>query len=306
MYSKLLATALSYMGPFLKRGSSQTLAADLYRAMLRIILIIHHDFPEFLVENHFRLCNSIPPQCTQLVNLVLSAYPSSFPELPNPFVTGLKVDRIEEMRRSPRMASEYLNILRAANLIDLLDGALKSTNVSSDVSTRLNEAVHYSDGNSTSVDFPCIHAIVLYIGESAISANGQRMSQSFNPNSPDAALLHRIAKDFSPTARPVFVHALVNQLRYPNTHTHYFCNAILHLFTTSDSAEQPGSDVSTLITTTLIERLHVVKPHPWGIVSTMLELLKNPDYAFWSQSFVKDLPAVGALLGKPLLKSYWD
>ena len=60
-------------------------AQDFYRGVLRVLVILHHDFPEFLVENHVRLCNSIPDPCVQLKNLILSAIPANLPELPSPF-----------------------------------------------------------------------------------------------------------------------------------------------------------------------------------------------------------------------------
>ena len=58
--------------------------------MLRVLLVLLHDFPEFLCEYHFELCNMVPPSCIQMRNLILSAFPRNM-TLPDPFTPNLKV-----------------------------------------------------------------------------------------------------------------------------------------------------------------------------------------------------------------------
>mgnify|MGYP002379740543 FL=1 len=36
-----------------------------------------------------------------------------------------------------------------------------------------------------------------------------------------------------------------------------------------------------------MERLIVNRPHPWGLLITFIELIKNPRYNFWSHSFTR-------------------
>lgn len=290
-FAKLMEAALSYICEFLKSNTITPLAMDLYRGILRIVLILHHDFPEFLAENHFRLCNSIPRYCTQLHNLVLSAYPSSFPELPDPFVTGLKVDRLEEMRRAPRIVGDYTGPLVQSDIKDIIDTSLRSNEISSDSLTYLANAVYTSTDRCLTVDSSLLHAVVLYIGQSAIATAGQKGGQPFSGDSPQASLMTKLARELHPEARYYFLSAMAHQLRYPNSHTHYFSYALLHLFGT-DLADQQESDVRQQITRVLLERLHVIKPHPWGLVITTLELIKNSDYNFFQLPFIKASPLV--------------
>lgn len=56
---------------------------------LRVLLVLLHDFPEFLCEYHFELCNMVPPSCIQMRNLILSAFPRNM-TLPDPFTPNLK------------------------------------------------------------------------------------------------------------------------------------------------------------------------------------------------------------------------
>ena len=77
-------------------------------------------------------------------------------------------------------------------------------------------------------------------------------------------------------ARYLFLNAIANQLRYPNNHTHYFSCALLYLF-----YETTEETVQEQITRVLVERLIVHRPHPWGLLVTFIELIKNPRYNFW-------------------------
>ncbi len=283
--------ALSYVGELLMPAIVSPLAKDLYRGVLRILLILHHDFPEFLADNHYRLCNIIPAHCMQLRNLVLSAYPSSFPELPDPFTAGLKVDRLEEIRQPPRIAGDIIQPL--LRIKDIVDSLLRTTDISDEnISTIANAAYNPSlDYGNSNTDTPLLHALVLYLGESALSAAGQKGGPSFSNDSPQAAFMTKLAKELHPEARYHFLSAIANQLRYPNSHTHYFSYALLHLFG-NDLADQQESDVRQQITRVLLERLIVHRPHPWGLIITLLELLKNPSYMFWDLPFIKAAPEV--------------
>lgn len=301
-FAKIMETAMSHTCQYLKANAISQLSVELYRGILRIILVLHHDFPEFLAENHFRLCNSIPHHCTQLHNLVLSAYPSSFPELPNPFVAGLKVDRLEEMRKEPRIVGDYTCSLVKANVKDIVDASLKCSVTSNNDLARLTNAAYVSTGRGLVVNSTLLHALVLYIGQSAIVSANQKGSQAFASSSPQASLLTKLAKELHPEARYYFISAMVHQLRYPNSHTNYFSYALLHIFGT-DLADQQQSDVRQQITRVLLERLHVIKPHPWGLVITTLELIKNPDYVFFQLPFVKAYPPVSDQIFPPLRAS---
>merc|ERR1719265_1550582 len=73
-------------------------------------------------------------------------------------------------------------------------------------------------------------------------------------------------------------------------HTHYFSCVLLYLF-----AETEDVVVQEQITRVLLERLIVHRPHPWGLLITFIELIKNPRYQFWNHSFVKCAPEVEKL-----------
>lgn len=46
------------------------------------------------------------------------------------------------------------------------------------------------------------------------------------------------------------------------------------------------------ITRILFERLVALRPHPWGLLITFIQLIKNPQYHFWSHQFVRCAPEI--------------
>ncbi len=94
-------------------------------------------------------------------------------------------------------------------------------------------------------------------------------------------IFQNLSVDLDTEGRYLFLNAIANQLRYPNSHTHYFSCTLLYLF-----AEANSEYIQEQITRVLLERIIVNRPHPWGLLITFIELIKNPIYRFWSHEFV--------------------
>jgi CCR4-NOT transcription complex subunit 1 len=97
--------------------------------------------------------------------------------------------------------------------------------------------------------------------------------------------------ELSPEARYYFLNSIVNQLRFPNSHTHYFSQALLEVFG-NDMNDQEESDIRQQITRILFERLIGHWPQPWGLIVTIAELIKNEKYMFFDLPFIKAVPEV--------------
>ncbi|KAJ6011198.1 CCR4-Not complex component C-terminal [Penicillium sp. IBT 35674x] len=301
-YCEIMQALLAYIGEQLKAANISYVAKDLYKGVLRILLILHHDFPEFVAENHFQFCNVIPAHCAQLRNLVLSAYPSSFQKLPDPFREGLKVERIQEMREIPKIAGDVAAPLEQANIKDVVDTILQSGNASEAIVQQLCDAVTNPESTDTAllyvpinVDVVLLNALVLYIGQQAAEEQASKSNiRSAFENSTHAALLEKLAQAMQPEARYYLLSAMANQLRYPNSHTYFFSFTILRLFGV-DYPEQDESDIRQQIIRVLLERLIVHRPHPWGLIITLQELLQNQSYSFFRLPFIQAAPEIGRL-----------
>lgn len=303
-YAKLIETLLNYTGQLMKPTGETIMAQNFYRGVMRVLLVIHHDYPEFLAEHHFRFCNSIPIHCTQLRNLIVSAYPSHINDMPDPFSPGLKVDLINDSKYSPTIRADIEQSLIDAEIKDTIDTLLKAPEPKLEDVEKICDATYYAENKPagfelvpTSSNPVLIHAIVIYIGEAALASQGAGQgskASEFDPTAPAVQVLDSLAKQLRPEARFHFISAIANQLRWPNAHTHYFSCALIHLFGPPNNDPQV-LDVQQTITRVLLERLLVHRPHPWGLIITLLEILKNRTYAFWDLPFVKAAPEVERL-----------
>ena len=126
-FYKLLLSLFKFLAPFLKTADLQSSGRDLYRGTLRLLLVLLHDFPEFLSEYYFSLCDVIPPRCIQLRNIVLSAYPPNV-VLPDPHLRDIDFESIPEMGPIPPILSDFAATLRAGDLKVYLDQYLLNRN----------------------------------------------------------------------------------------------------------------------------------------------------------------------------------
>src|ERR1700738_1651892 len=99
-----------FMEPRLRDGALTPTVDTLTKGLLRTLLVLLHDFPDYFSENHFTLCNLIPPGCVQLKNLVLSAFPR-MKRLPDPFMQGLRIENIIENSEPPLLSVDLPAVL---------------------------------------------------------------------------------------------------------------------------------------------------------------------------------------------------
>jgi CCR4-NOT transcription complex subunit 1 len=64
---------------------------NFFKGMLRMLLVLLHDFPDFLIESSFTLIENLPKKFNQVKNIVLSAFPTSM-KPPDPFRTNDQVE----------------------------------------------------------------------------------------------------------------------------------------------------------------------------------------------------------------------
>jgi len=295
MFHKLLLSLFHFLSPFLQTACLNDGIRLLYQGTLRILLVLLHDFPEFLCEFHFDFCNIIPATCVQLRNLILAAFPVSM-RLPDPFLPNLKVDLLPEIHIAPRIFSDIHAPFRENPMFDqLLKGFIHSNTDRNAGHIFYQELQQHLLLKPTDpkyslcrVNIPLINAIVLQIGRSIIDdmrlhGNGQFTEDWMQ-------VFVNMMQVLDPECRYHMLNAIANQLRYPNTHTHFFSCVTLVLF-----ADVNDSNVQEQITRVLLERLIVHRPHPWGLLITFIELIKNPRYSFWEHGFTRCAPEIQKL-----------
>uniref|UniRef100_A0A8C0JBU2 CCR4-NOT transcription complex subunit 1 n=1 Tax=Chelonoidis abingdonii TaxID=106734 RepID=A0A8C0JBU2_CHEAB len=230
MYAQLLIDLFKYLAPFLRNVELTKPMQILYKGTLRVLLVLLHDFPEFLCDYHYGFCDVIPPNCIQLRNLILSAFPRNM-RLPDPFTPNLKVDMLSEINIAPRILTNFTGVMPPQFKKDL-DSYLKTRSPVTFLSDlRSNLQVSNEPGNRYNIQL--INALVLYVGTQAIAHihnKGSTPSMSTITHSAHMDIFQNLAVDLDTEGRYLFLNAIANQLRYPNSHTHYFSCTMLYLF----------------------------------------------------------------------------
>ncbi|OAX43815.1 Not1-domain-containing protein [Rhizopogon vinicolor AM-OR11-026] len=292
-FHKLLLSLFKFLAPFLKEADLQLASRDLYRGSLRLLLVLLHDFPEFLSEYYFSLCDVIPPRCIQLRNIILSAFPMSI-ILPDPHLRNTKLDSIPEMGPIPPILSDFASGLKSADLRNNLDQYLFNRGTPSFLTT-LKDRLRLPgvpEGSTESYNLSLINSLVMYIGVSSVAQAKTRSGSSvFVASDPGVVALQYLASNLDVEGQHHLLSSMVLHLRYPNAHTHWFSSLLLHLF-----VEVKDDRFREVMTRVLLERFIVHRPHPWGALVTFIELLRNSKYEFWNKEFIRVAPEVTMLL----------
>ncbi|KAJ4954224.1 hypothetical protein NE237_031056 [Protea cynaroides] len=304
LVQRLLVDLFKFLEPYLRNAEMGEPVHFLYKGTLRVLLVLLHDFPEFLCDYHFSFCDVIPPSCIQMRNVILSAFPRNM-RLPDPSTPNLKIDLLAEISQSPRILSEVDAALKAKQMKNDIDEYLKTRQQGSSFLAELKQRLLLPPSEATQAgtryNVPLINSLVLYVGMQAIQQLQTRTPPHAQPMAQGASMdifLVGAAMDIFQTligeldteGRYLFLNAVANQLRYPNNHTHYFSFVLLYLF-----AEANQEIIQEQITRVLLERLIVNRPHPWGLLITFIELIKNPRYNFWNRSFTRCAPEIEKL-----------
>ncbi|CAK5085824.1 unnamed protein product [Meloidogyne enterolobii] len=296
MYTQLILCHLKFLALFLRNVQLPKPISFIYKGTLRVLLVILHDFPEILCEYHYVLCDAIPPNCVQLRNLILSAYPRDM-RLPDPFAENFsKIENFPEMSTNPKTHKEINNII-SQDLRKRLDDYLEtrsSISFLSDLPTFLETSLQQQPSSSSpsqKYNISVVNAVVMYVGVKAIDSINEKKQQKISMESIAHTafmdIFQNLAVSLCTEGKYLLFNAIANQLRYPNSHTHYFSCTMLYLFLEANSEQ-----IQEQITRILFERLVALRPHPWGLLITFIELIRNPRYNFWKHDFVRCAPEI--------------
>lgn len=283
---RLIVELFEFLEPFLRKAKLPPEVRFFYKGTLRVLLVLLHDFPEFLCDYHFSFCDVLPPTCIQLRNLILSAFPRAM-KLPDPFTPNLKVDLLPEIKEAPSILSNYSAALVSDTQLKtdveqfLRVGQREAHHFLADLPDRLLLPAAEAQARGTRYNVPLINSLVLCTGVAAVADPSR--------TAPMELFLH-LAVNLDNEGRYVFFNSIANQLRYPNNHTHYFSCVLLFLF-----QEAQQEVVQEQITRVLLERLIAHRPHPWGLLITFIELIKNQRYNFWNRPFTRCTPEIERL-----------
>jgi len=111
---------------------------------------------------------------------------------------------------------------------------------------------------------PALNALALQCAIVVTSANGKSTNA--------LVLFKSLLRAFDFERRMLLLNSMINQLRFPNSHTLFYIHVLLKLF---------QSDLDDLIKDQLVrtvaERL-LAHPQPWGLMAFYRELVSDPEF----------------------------
>lgn len=292
LFAQLFEEYFSFGYPLLMDYDSHESTKAMYRGILRSLLVILHDYPEFLVSCGRKLASFVPLSAVQLRNTLLAAIPSAHGDaLPDPLTSSVATAfRREEIEACILDNSGECALQLTASIKALADDLCKGRGSASIIQQLANFCLQpVEGGHAVSSRMSNMTALFKYLGRYSLLHLSEGIStQDEVRSSPLMELSRHFCMQTSAEGRYLAVNAIADFLTYPGPLTSLFNCLTLQLF------EDPRSVAPTkeTIARVLLERLIVHRPHPWGVMVTFIELVNNPAYRFWDLTFTKANPEV--------------
>ncbi|KAK7743993.1 CCR4-NOT core subunit cdc39 [Diatrype stigma] len=275
-FTKILVSLLAYVCEHVKAIDVPDLIKDYYRGTMKFMILLQHDFPDYMAANYMRLAATVPHHCRQLRNIILNSSPRSDAE----------VAAIDS-----EVPDSCIAYLKNTGMLEVLDQLIQA-GPSEDAIAHLTRAISRNDVSDTTfgnvplgTDLQLVDDIVTFIGGHAIS-RFQQDGPLFAPSAPDMATLSLLVHELQPEARYYLLGSIVDRLRYPSPLTEYFTLVLLEIFG-HDISDPEEVDIRQQIVRILLERFPGFWPQPIGLVRIMAELVKDDKYMFFDQPFIK-------------------
>lgn len=248
----------------------------IYKALLRFLLVITHDFQDYFVTYAPEMVVLLPSGFSQLHNIILSAVPSNS-KLVSPSAALKNISKVPGIDDFIQIQQPLKPIIEQLNFAD----AIKSEDDFSDLAAQLEK--RSCSGVIASFVIFVSNALLPHMTTATILNDITKSHLFF--------VLSQLFEKLNDEAVVVLVNVLVDQLRYPSRTTIFFYRALSTLFKMNLKVS-PSLGVDEIILRTLIERAVTPPPHPWGLRLFIRELMTNPEVNFWERPFVRQSDTV--------------
>lgn len=199
-FHRVLMALFKFMSTFLEAGEMASSSRSIFRATIRILLVLMHDFPEFLVEYCHTLCAALPAHCVQLRNIVLAAFPRS--QAPLPSCYSRLDDLVPEMQRVPHVRSDYISALMTGDIKNAIDqyvrtGSPNRNAIIHELKNRIAVRRPSPEGTTVVYNHTLLHAAVLYLGAAFVerrAATGEMIV--YDDKAPEVSILGGLLSSF--------------------------------------------------------------------------------------------------------------
>lgn len=216
-----------------------------YKGTLRLLLVLLHDFPDFLCHFNFLLLEEIPDNFMQVKNIMVSAYPKGM-KIPDPFEVDSqnRAEMSEEYTKLPPANMKVDDRISCHNL--QVDRLLLQVHISNcikkfeqaDFDSIMKSFYIYGYKNDMHINKMLLDSFVLYVpyfiyDQAQVEGLDHQQTESYKHDS--YMLFVKIMKAADFELRDALINSMFNNLRYPNQITFYFINLLILFFTSVDN-----------------------------------------------------------------------
>lgn len=244
----------------------------IYKSLLRFILVLVHDFSDFIVAIVPEITSILQPQFTQVRNILLSAYPSDVTLVPISFAMKNleKVPGIDNFVQIPIPQEHLKTELQFEN-------AIKSESAFTELAQQLDKQA--SSG--------AIASFVIYVRNVLLSqSNPKQILSSLFLSNNVYFIITELIKKLNADATQVLINVIIDQLRFPSLATLFFYKTVLTLLQ-PDVKHQAPVQLDELIVTCIMQRAVTPAPHPWGLRLLIREMMTNEEIKLFERPFVQ-------------------
>lgn len=195
-----------------------------YKGTLRLLLVLLHDFPDFLCEFSFSLLEEIPEYFMQIRNIILSAYPKET-RMPDPFdPDNMGRNEIsEEYNNMPNINSKIDERINSHNLNNHIMNCIKNQDVN-DFEMIKNSFYILGYKGDVQIYKPLLESFVLYVPYFIFTnLDKTQHRQVFDTYKRESHMLFvKLIKESDNELRDNIINSILNNIRYPNQITFYF------------------------------------------------------------------------------------
>lgn len=259
-FHRLFVAHLRFMVPLIAGGTLHDTVLLLYKATLRILLLLLHDFPDYLSEHAYVLVGLLPPQCIQMRNIILCAYPPTV-RLPHPFAT-----HVPDVSTDPVVIGDVRGTIAAVpGLADSLDAFLGGAHKGI-----VGELCGAFRSGAERYSTPLLDAFMLYSTTAAVG--DAQFGAPHTPRTADAVgkLVPALLAELDAEGRYLLLSAIANELRFPSRHTFFSARLMVSVY-----ADATDDATREQVLRVLLERVLAHRPHPWGVLYTLARLLRT-------------------------------
>jgi CCR4-NOT transcription complex subunit 1 len=206
-FHRLIISLLRFLAPFIRQGEMAETTRAIYLGTVRIILVLLHDFPEFLTVYYYSISDAIPASCTQLHNLISSAFPLSV-SLPDP----LRVHSIEgdlaEFNTPPTVLSDFTSALTSApgDLRGVIERVLQRSTLERGTSTGIADKLFFADARQSATESKynsqLINSVVMFIGSYVLGkSKAQNGTAKFDASASGVVFLQNLVEELEPEGK---------------------------------------------------------------------------------------------------------